>query len=418
MRAIRTLNYLVATTALLTILDCGEAEDKHLREDLPLKTVEVKIETIRPHEVATLLEAVGTIRSEVTTQLSSRIMGYVTEVKVDEGDKVRRGQLLAQIDSRETKTQIKKAEAGLNEAESAGVEVDRAIRASESGLEAAQANAQLAESTHKRFKELLSRKSVSQQEFEEVDARYRAAQAEVKQAKEILSSVVARRQQVHAKVDQAKANLANAQIYHGHSRITCPLDGIVTSKNVEVGQLASPGAPLFTVENGRDYRLDATVQESRMRFLSVSQALTVRVDALDEELVGHVAEIVPVADPISRSFTVKIDLPFHPQLRSGLFGRVRFPAEIRESVAVPASSIVSRGQLSGVYVIDAADKARFQLVKTGEEMGDRVEVLSGLEEGDRVVIHSVEPIQDGQPLSVVGSLSLSNNKPILAGGSL
>jgi RND family efflux transporter MFP subunit len=186
------------------------------------------------------------------------------------------------------------------------------------------------------------------------------------------------------------------------------LNGLVTSKNVEVGQLASPGTVLFTIEDGRNYRLEATVEESRMKYISISQKVDVRIDALDENLVGKIAEIVPVADPTSRSFTVKIDLPSHPQLRSGLFGRVQFPAEPRELVTVPAESLVSRGQLSAVYVVDMDEKARFHLVKTGKTFGKRVEIISGLEEGDRVVIQPIDQVQDGQPVVILESAA---NRP-------
>jgi RND family efflux transporter MFP subunit len=218
----------------------------------------------------------------------------------------------------------------------------------------------------------------------------------------MLRSIEAKKEQVTARINQAKAGLESAELYHGYARITSPLSGIVTSKSVEIGQLASPGSPLFTVEDGSNYRLEATVGESRIRFISRSQTVTVKIDALGDELMGKVAEIVPVADPATRTFTVKIDLPSHPQLRSGLFGRVRFPAEVRKSITIPVSSVVSRGQLSGVFTVDPERQARFQLIKTGEKVGERFEVLSGLEEGDLVIISSVKQVRDGQPLITSG----------------
>lgn len=423
MRANKIITGLMATTTLLS-LSCGGEETRRAREEVRSEPLKVSVETVKIEELATLLESIGTVRSQVTTSLASRLMGYVTAVSVNEGDQVRRGQLMAQIDSRETKAQLEGAEAGLHEAESAREETERAIRASESGLEAAQANAKLAESTYRRFEELLTRKSVSQQEFDEVEARYTAAQAEFRRSEEMLGSVEAKAQQVEARVSQAEAALANARLYHSYSHITSPMNGLVISKNVEVGQLASPGTPLFTVEDGRNYRLDAAVEESRIRFISVSQSLTVWVDALGEGLRGKVTEIVPTADPASRSFTVKIGLPIHPQLRSGLFGRVSFPAEMRRSFTVPRACAVSRGQLTGVYVVDSEQKARFQLVKTGKEIGERVEILSGLKEGDQVVVQPLDQIQEGQLLSVLESTTrylrlpqpLGNNHP--RGGSV
>jgi multidrug efflux pump subunit AcrA (membrane-fusion protein) len=388
--------------AVLLAFGCGGEEASHGTEELQLEPLTVEIEKVSSQEMSTLHESIGTVRSATSSKLSSRIMGFVTGVEVDEGDRIRRGQLLAQIDSRETSSQLEKAEAGLTEAQSAKTEVERAIRAAQSGLDAARANAKLAGSTHQRFKELLDRKSVSQQEFDEVDARYVASKAEVRRAEEMLESVRARESQVDARIEQAKANLESARIFHSYSQIKSPLNGVVTSKEVEIGQLASPGTPLFTVEDNSAYRLNATVEESRIKYFKRSQKVTVRVDALEEDLPGRVTEIVPVADPASRSFTVKIDLPSHPRLRSGLFGRVLFPGEMRKSLTIPISSVIIRGQLSGVFVVDPAEKARFQLVKTGEAEGDRVEVLSGLEEGDLVVTHPVEQVSEGQPLVTAG----------------
>jgi len=412
---------IIVCTAAALIFGCSGEEKSHVEEELPSEPVEVTVEIVKPEKTPTLLEAVGTVRSAVTTNLSSRIMGYVTEILVEEGQQVKRDQLLARIDSRETEAQVEKAEAGLAEAESAQDEVDRAIGAARSALEATQANARLAESTYKRFQELLSRKSVSQQEFDEVETKYTAAQAEVRRAEEMLQSLQAKKEQVAARINQAKANLANARLFEDYVRITSPLNGVVTSKNVEVGQLASPGTALFTIEDGRNYRLEATVEESRMKYISISQNVDVRIDALDENLVGKIAEIVPVADPTSRSFTVKIDLPSHPQLRSGLFGRVQFPAEPRELVTVPEESIVSRGQLSAVYVVDMDEKARFHLVKTGKAFGNRVEIISGLEEGDRVVIQPIDQVQDGQPVLILQSAAnrwpgIENSMMTVAGG--
>jgi multidrug efflux pump subunit AcrA (membrane-fusion protein) len=397
----RGIRIMISTAAILTI-GCGGEESIHVNDQVQLEPLEVGIEHVAPREVATLHESIGTVRSEISSMLSSRIMGYVIAVDVEEGDRVRRGQLLARIDSRETRAQLERAEAGVNEVESGREEIERAIRAAESGLDAARANAKLAESTYTRFKELLDRKSVSQQEFDEADAKYLAATAEVRRVEEILQSVRAKKAQVDARISQAKANLDSARLFHSYTDIKSPLNGVVTAKKVEIGQLASPGTPLFTVEDGSNYRLDATVEESRIRFLRTSQEVTIRVDALDEDLPGRVSEVVPVADPASRSFTVKIDLPSHPQLRSGLFGRAFFPGITRESLTIPISSVVSRGQLSGVFVVDSEKRARFQLIKTGEESGDRVEVLSGLEVGDQVVTSPVQQVREGQPLVNAG----------------
>jgi RND family efflux transporter MFP subunit len=280
------------------------------------------------------------------------------------------------------------------------------ILAAESGLEAAQANASLAESTHKRFQELLTRKSVSQQEFDEVQARYRAASAEVRRAEEMLRSLEARKLQVQARIDQARAQLASAELHKGYSRVTSPMSGLVTSKQVEVGQLASPGSVLFTIEDDKNYRLEATVEESRIRYISQGDGMAVHIDALGVDLEGSVAEIVPTSDPGSRSFTVKIELPSNSMLRSGLFGRARFSGGTRMTLTLPSDSILQRGQLSGVYLVNSDQTVRFQLVKTGRQINQRIEILSGLDQGDRVVVEAIDRLEEGDPVKIVNTNTL------------
>ena len=393
--------YSLAFAIALFLPACGGekrdlAERDNDREELP-----VGIETVELQEMETILSAVGTVRSKTTADIASRVMGYVTAVNVREGTRVRKGQILSQIDSRESEAQLDRARAGLSEAESAAEEVDRMIRATESALEAARANARLAESTHGRFKELLSRKSVSQQEFDEVEAKYRAANAEVKRTEEMLHSAAARKQQVQARIDQAKAQLASAELHRGYSKVISPMNGLVTSKQVELGQLASPGSVLFTIEDDRNYRLEATVEESRIRYVSAGIGMMVHVDALGVDLEGRVAEIVPAADPGSRSFTVKIDLPQHPMLRSGLFGRARFAGATTRTLTLPADSVVQRGQLAGVYVVNAEQKVDFRLVKTGRLMNQRVEILSGLKQGDQVVVTPLDKVEEGSRVRIL-----------------
>jgi multidrug efflux pump subunit AcrA (membrane-fusion protein) len=108
-----------------------------------------------------------------------------------------------------------------------------------------------------------------------------------------------------------------------------------------------------------------------------------------------VIEIAPAADPASRSYTVKIDLPPSPPMRSGLFGSARFIVGRKDVLTVPDKSIVRRGQLTGVYAVDGEGVARLRLIKTGKGYGDRMEVLSGLTDGERIVIDGVGNVTDG-----------------------
>jgi multidrug efflux pump subunit AcrA (membrane-fusion protein) len=394
---------LLAMTALLVMItaSCSKKQEAAPLEKTPVVS-HVPTETVKTAAVADFYEAVGTVRSKTTTTLSSKVVGSVISMRVREGDRVRAGQLLAEIDSRDARTQADKAQAGLREAQTSVDEVEKSIRAAEAARAAAEANRNLAAATFRRYQALLDRKSVSQQEFDEAQARYKVAEAEVERAKRMLESIQARRNQVTARVDQARADVAGAQVYVGYSRITAPISGVVTMKQADVGTLAAPGTPLLTIEDGSSFRLEAAVEESRIRDVRLNQPVIVLIDALgDDTLSGRVVEIVPATDPSSRSYTVRIELPARPLLRSGLFGKARFATGERQAITIPQKAIVQRGQLTGVYVIDSSGIARLRLITIGKATGERVEVLSGLSDDDRVVTDANAGVSDGSKVQQV-----------------
>ena len=184
-----------------------------------------------------------------------------------------------------------------------------------------------------------------------------------------------------------------------HTRILSPVDGIVTSKPADIGLMASPGSHLMTVEDGSLYRLEALVEESRVGRIRLGDPVSVSIDALGQEsMAGRVSEIVPALDPASRSTIVRIDLPnpgSSPALRTGLFGQVQYRMGTWLALTVPAQSVLERGQLTFVYVLDPSKTARMRLIQTGRRYGERIEVLSGLSQGDQVILEPLSAIKDG-----------------------
>ena len=366
-------------------------------------TGELVAESVDDH-----FEAVGVVRSRNTTVISSKVVGTITGMRVREGDRVRAGQVLVEVENRDARAQLEKAEAGLREARSSTEELDRNLKAAVAARTAAEAQRRLAEATLKRYEGLRERKSVSAQEFEEVEARAQVAAAEVDRAEKMRQVIEARRQMVEARIDQAKADVAAAQAYVGYARITAPADGVVTMKQAEVGGLAAPGAPLLTLESGGAFRLEAAVEESRIGLVAQGAEARVRVDAIGGmELPGRVVEIVPAADPGSRTFTVRIELPVNSGLRSGQYGKAFLSAGSagkREILLAPAAAVVRRGQLTGIYVVDGKGIARLRLVtlgrqiarqKSGEMAGDRYEILSGLRAGETIVTDGTRIEREG-----------------------
>jgi RND family efflux transporter MFP subunit len=158
---------------------------------------------------------------------------------------------------------------------------------------------------------------------------------------------------LRSKIAQAEQALRSAEIMRGYALIAAPFSGIVTQKSVEPGNLAAPGTPLMTIEREGAYRMEVSVEESRLPAMRLGQPVTISIDALGRTISGRISEIVPAVDAASRAFTVKVDLPPLAQLRSGLYGRALFPLGSRQVIAVPEAAVEHRGQLASVLVADA-----------------------------------------------------------------
>jgi RND family efflux transporter MFP subunit len=347
---------LASTVLSLTFVGCSSERQS---VSTALETVSnVSVVSAQTANIPDVVEAVGTLRAAETSQLAAQMMGNIVEVRVREGDHVQRGQILAVIDDAQPR-------AALDRAAAADLAAQQEISASESDFALSQA-------TFKRYQTLYDRKSVSPQEFDEIKARYQAAQARCEMAR--------------AGQAQTKAALQQARTVLGYARIVAPFDGLVTEKKADVGTLASPGMPIFTVEDLHRYRLEVTVNETDLRYVRPGQQVSVSIDALgDRELKGKVIEIVPAADPGSRSFLVKVELPSDPALRSGLFGRAQFTRGERSALLIPRTAIVERGQLQGIYVLDQNRIAGLRYITLGNPTAQQVEVLAGLQAGEMLI---------------------------------
>lgn len=350
-------------------------------------------------------EAVGTVRSKTTSILESKVMGQVKAVHVVEGDRVTAGQLLVELDDRELASALVASESAVAEAESALKEIDLGINAAGAAQSAAQAARELADATNERFKNLSDSNAVSRQAFDETNAKQRASAADVRRADESRKSLVAKKGEVEARVQQARAQLEANKAQLSHTRVLAPFDGIIIGKRVQPGTLAAPGVPLLEIEDAQLYRLEVSVDESVYAAASggalrPGEPVPVAIDALQNQLInGTIDEIVPSADPRSRSFLVKASLPKNEALRSGMFGRARFTYREDHVLAVPATAVMERGQLTGVFAVGADRVAQWRLVTLGKRLGEKIEVLSGVSEGEHVVLDPSGKVQDGQAVA-------------------
>jgi multidrug efflux system membrane fusion protein len=371
-------------TFLSVFLVACQSDPSHNRKEAVAEAkIAVGAAAVTAAEWPDTYEATGTVRARSTATLSSKLVAQVQQVTVNVGDRVREGQTLVILDARDLDAGVRRAEAARSEAQSAIPEADH-------GIAAAKANLDLAQSTFRRIDELATKKSVSAQELDEASARLKAAQAAHEGAR-------AKRTQLDSRLAQVDQEIRSASISRDYSRIAAPFDGVVTAKSVDPGILAAPGVPLLTIEREGSYRLEVAVEESRLATIRPGQ--TVSITLLDRTENARVSEIVPAVDAASRTYIVKIDLPPIPNLRAGVFGRACFPLAARQVVSIPAEALIERGQLQQVFVIEDA-QARLRMITAGRRAGSRVEVLSGLTAGEKIVAPVPAGLTDGARVEV------------------
>ena len=376
---------LPVTILILMMTACSRLETPVAATGAQETAVAVQVETVAASEITDIYRASGTVRARYSAIIAAKIAARILEVRAEPGDRVPAGQTLIVLDHRDLEANLRRSEAARAEAESA-------IAETESAIAAGRANLELARVTHKRFQDLLANASVSQQEFDESQARLKSAEAALEMA-------ASRRRQVDARRSQAEAEIAAARVALGYAKLTAPFASLVTERKADPGALTTPGAPLLTIEREGNLRLEASIDESRLPLVRMGESVAVELDSLNRTVTGRVVEIVPSVDSTTRSFIVKIALPFLPGLRSGMFGRAAFAASKRGALLVPQSAVLERGQIRSVYVVEG-DTARLRFVTLGEPRDDQREVLSGLTAGERIIVAPAHLLADGGRVAI------------------
>jgi RND family efflux transporter MFP subunit len=349
----------------------------------------LRLQKVQLQSVGDELEAPGSVIAVSTAQVAARTMGTVLQVAVREGDTVKRGQLLAQLDERELSARRNAAKAA---SQGAGAGVIQATKA----LAAAKAQAGVVQKTYDRYVYLKQQNSVSPQEFDEIAAKQESAQASLEQAKANL-------QQAEAGASQADSESRAAEDVASYARIVAPFDGKVIQRSVDPGTLVSPGMELFVVEDPSRYQLEATLPAAGLKTVKKDTRVRVQLDAGESSLPGKIAEMEAGADPTSHTWKARIELPKDASVQSGMFGRAFFVQGEKRALMLPHNAILSRGQLQGIYVVAEGNLLHWRVVTLGKLMGDQVEVLSGLNEGEVVVLDPGAQELDGKKVEAANS---------------
>ena len=331
---------LVAAVATLALAACHGKKETAAPESLP--SVEVRAVVVEKKARPSTEEVVGTVRAKLHASIEAKVSGRIEALLVAPGQMVKAGDLIAQLDAREIQAKL-----------------DQTLALRE------QAARDLA-----RTRELMEKKITTESEFDSVQARERVAAGAVREMETML----------------------------GYTKVVAPFDGIVTRKLADVGDLAAPGKHVIEMEDPSALRFEADVPEALIGNVKLGAKLPVRASATAAPIEGTVVEMAPVADAASRTFLVKLDLPSAEGVRSGQFGRVWVPTGESESIRVPASAVVVRGQMECIFVV-VKQHAQLRIVRTGKRTDAEIELLSGIDSGESVVTEGAEHLRDAQPVT-------------------
>lgn len=355
----------------LLIAGCGGKNESANREK---KTVSAPIGVQAVHVLPTTqyYETSGNVKANIVSRIAAKALGQVTALYVSSGQQVVAGQVLADIADDNINQKVAAAEAGVREAAK--------------GMQVAQRNQSLQRITFERYEQLYEQAAISSQQVDEIRSSYEVAQLSYEQAQ--------------AGMEKAQAMLAEA---YGYGQLISPINGVVTEKNLEVGSMVPAGVPVVTVEDGSSYLVECYVEAALHDKIYRDMEAVIRIASFDHPIQGRVVEIVPAIDPQSRSFLVKVSLN-DKQLKTGLYGTVQFPLGREPRLMVPKASLVTKGQLTGVYVVNQEKQLSYRLVRIGMTNQGGIEILSGLNDGDYVVVEGVENAIDGATAQEVNGL--------------
>ena len=353
--------YIIATITLtMFLMSCGG--DIKESQSTTETSVPVKVSSVQDGNNSPFLTASGKIQAVNSANLSTRMMGFVDKIYVNVGDKVAKDQMLISINNADLQAKLAQVNASITEAT------------------AAYKNA---EKDYKRFQNLFAENSASQKEMDDMTAHFEMAKARLEAANQMKNEV-------------------NAQF--AYVNIRAPFSGVVTSRFIEVGDMANPGMPLISVEAPGNFEVLSLVPESDISQVKDNAKVEVDIKAINETVSGSVSEVSTSAKNTGGQYLVKVSLDkTEASILSGMYVTVKFPVERKvksQVVLIPNSAIVENGQLTGVYVVGDNNTALLRWLRLGRKFGNEVEVLSGLNSEETYIISAEGRLYNGAKISV------------------
>ncbi|NOT93086.1 MAG: efflux RND transporter periplasmic adaptor subunit [Ferruginibacter sp.] len=357
---------LFALAGLLFLAACSSDKKNEAAKTEIADAVTVTVATPASDDLQAI-NVSGQIEAGQSANISARVMGYITMLKVKVGDRVSQGQLLATISNQDMMAKRAQTDAMIAEAQAA--------------LKSAQKD-------QERFTVLYNQQSATAKELDNVTLQYSAAKARVEGAKQMRNEV-------------------SAMI--GYTSLTAPFSGIVTQKLADAGSMANPGMPILTIEQGGSYQVSASVPENMINQIKQGAEAIVTIKATDKTFKGKVTQINQSSQFTGGQYIIKVAIPANEKtgLYSGMYANVSIPVQQKDTiktnsniVMVPLSSIERKDQLTGLYTIGSSNTALLRWVRLGKTYGDKVEVLTGLTKDEKFVLSADGKLYNGVPVKI------------------
>ena len=350
-----TMRQVIGIACLLGVLGgCGQGPV----EETPAKSaaVEARVETLQTVQLPAYAVLPGTVVSADRVVVSSRVSGYIYNFNVNEGQQVKKDQLLFVVDPTGVKEQIRQAGAELSKAEAALAE---------------------AKDNFERFKNLYREQSATQADYQQAERNYKVAMG-------------------NRLVTQSALKAARAQLKY--TEVRAPFGGLVVSKLVDKGQLSTPGMPVLVLESPDHLQIQVQVDSMAFAHLVLGQQIPIELEteeATGRTVTGQVERMVAAADPATHTHLVKIALPADSGAWSGKFVMVRIPVGEHNGIVVPGKAIYNRAGITGAFVVDSSGRAQFRMLTLGQAQPQGQVVLSGLFPGDRLIVSARGTLANG-----------------------
>jgi len=384
--------------ALLPLAGCGPKAPVAADQPVPVE-VRLPRQVIEPVSVA----ASGEVEANVTALCAFQIAGRVSRVLVEEGQPVRKGQLLAELDPADYKNAFDAAQAQSAQAAAVDRKAQTGLRAQE--LEQARIEFAQQQDQYDRMKFLFDHQSLPANDFHKIEAAYKASAERYEMARQ--GTRTEDKDAATAQSHAAAAQMHEASKRLSDTRLVAPVAGFVGMKRIDVGNSVGSGTPVISVLDLDPVKVRVGIPESEIGKVREGARAVVTIPALDgRPFEGKVEAVGVAADPSSRTYTVKIAVPNKDHLlRAGMVAEARIYSDVQtNTLTVPGDAIVhdARG-LTQVFILDAVrNRVYARRVEPGELVGNEIEIRTGIAATDRIVIAGQQNVREGSPATVVG----------------